>query len=100
MAERRVIDQAFALWCPARGLDHVGLEPGFVQKNEPFQLVRHGGLAVSLPDVPLLRHVRAFAFIGDQRLLRNGPPLPPVPGYGAIVSEKKERTDDYRDPLN
>jgi hypothetical protein len=52
-------------------------------------------------DADLRKAMKAVAAAqGLAGLLWNGPPLPPVPGYGAIVSEKKERTDDYRDPWN
>ncbi|MGV6849694.1 MAG: hypothetical protein ACWA5A_15070 [Marinibacterium sp.] len=53
-----MIDQTLSFRGPAGCLDHVGLEPGLVEKDQPFQLIGHGRLTVQLPDAPLLGNVR------------------------------------------
>ena len=57
MAERGVIDEPFAAWSPAGALGHVGLQPGFVDKGEPFQHMRHKRLTAGDPMVALLGHL-------------------------------------------
>ncbi|MEM6465828.1 MAG: hypothetical protein AAF679_04905 [Pseudomonadota bacterium] len=69
--ERRVIDQPLAARGPTAGLDHVGFQPGFVQKADAFEHMRHEGLAVRDPDMPLARHPGALllkrlqVFVGE-----------------------------------
>lgn len=56
--------------------------------------------AIGEPVLAVLQDVGAILLAGVRRLLWDGPPLPPAPGYGAGVFERKERTYDYRDPWN
>ncbi len=62
VTEGRIVDEAFAFRRPASRLYHVGLEPSLIEKDQPFQLVGHDRLTVSLPDTPFLGHVRAGLF--------------------------------------
>lgn len=57
MAERCVIDQPFAARSPAGALGHVGLQPGFVDKGDPFLHVRHKRLTAGDPMVALFGHI-------------------------------------------
>ena len=52
------------------------------------------------PDQGALQDVWAVLLQCMRGLLWDGPPLPPAPSYGAGVFERKERTDDHRDPWN
>ena len=55
-----MIDQSLPTRCPAGALGNVGFQPGFVKEANAFQHVRHEGLAVRDPDVPLSRHLGAL----------------------------------------
>ena len=67
VAKRRVIYQALANRCPAGCLYHVGLERGFVDKDEPFQMVAHIRLSACDPEAPRQCHVRAHLLTWQQR---------------------------------
>ena len=60
VAEGRVIDQPLPARRPAGGLGHVGFQPGFVNEANAFQHMRHEGLAVHDPDMPLAGHLGAL----------------------------------------
>ena len=66
VAERRMIDQPFADRRPSRGLDHIGLQPSFIQKDQALQMLGHEGLTQTPPDPSLQRHIRARLFSGLQ----------------------------------
>ncbi len=53
MAERGMIDQPLPTRCLARGLSHVGFQPGFVKKADALQHMRHEELAMRPPNMPL-----------------------------------------------
>jgi len=60
MPERCVIDQALPARSPAGGLGHVGLDRGFVNKCQSFQMPGHEGLAFADPDAAQVGHVLAL----------------------------------------
>lgn len=61
-----MLDQPFPELGPSAGLCHVGLEAGFIDKDEPFQMVAHEGLATRNPDGPVPRHIGPLLFAGPQ----------------------------------
>ena len=60
VAEGRMIDQALPAWGPAGGLGHVGLDRGFVNEGQPFQMVGHEGLAFGDPDTAQVSDIPAL----------------------------------------
>ena len=60
MSERCVIDQALPARSPAGGLGHVGLDGGFVDEGQSFQMPGHEGLAFPDPDAAQVGHVLAL----------------------------------------
>ena len=60
MPERCVINQALPARGPAGSLDHVGLDRGFVDEGQSFQMPGHEGLAFADPDAAQVGHVLAL----------------------------------------
>ncbi len=56
--EWRIIEQPFASRRPAGGLDQLGVERGFVDKDQPLQGGAHEGLAPGDPDLARTGHIR------------------------------------------
>jgi len=99
--KRSVIDQALAAWCPSRGLDHIGLHGGFVDKSKPLQMVGHERLALRDPDAAQIGHVLAFLLKRLQVFfVTEAKPVQQPPDRGAMDFKPMLRTQLCRQVVN
>lgn len=60
MAKRCVIDKALAARSPAGRLGHIGLDRGFINESQSFQMVGHERLAFCDPDAAQVGDILAL----------------------------------------